>query len=60
VQDYLGMTLDFSKPGEVMVLMIDYVKGIIHDAPKEKRGLAASHKPSISNLSSEPNPTQKG
>jgi hypothetical protein len=42
VHDYLGMTLDFSKPGEVTVTMIDYIKGILHDAPKEMRGSAAT------------------
>jgi hypothetical protein len=38
----LGMTLNFSKPGEVTVSMIDYIKGILHDAPKEMRGSAAT------------------
>jgi hypothetical protein len=42
VHDYLGMTLDFSKAGEVMLTMIDYIKIILHDAPKEMRGLAAT------------------
>jgi hypothetical protein len=42
VHDYLGMTLDFSKPGEVTVTMIDYIKGILHDAPGEMRGSAAT------------------
>jgi hypothetical protein len=48
VHDYLGMTLDFSKSGEVTVTMIDYIKGILHDAPKEMRGLAAT--PAASHL----------
>jgi hypothetical protein len=42
VHDYLGMTLDFSKSGEVTVTMIDYIKMILHDAPKEMRGSAAT------------------
>jgi hypothetical protein len=42
VHDYLGMTLDFSKPGEVTITMIDYIKTILHDAPKEMRGSAAT------------------
>jgi hypothetical protein len=42
VHDYLGMTLDFSKPGEVVVTMINYIKGILHEAPKEMRGKAAT------------------
>jgi hypothetical protein len=36
------MTLDFSNPGEVIVTMIDYIKGVLHDAPKEMRGTAAT------------------
>jgi hypothetical protein len=42
VHDYLGMTLDFSKPGEITVTMIDYIKGILHDVPKEMHGTAAT------------------
>jgi hypothetical protein len=42
VHNYLGMTLNFSKPGEVTVTMIDYIKGILHDARKEMRRLAAT------------------
>jgi hypothetical protein len=34
VHKYLGMTVEFSKPGEVIVIMIDYIKMILHDAPK--------------------------
>jgi hypothetical protein len=41
VHDYLGMTLDFSKPGEVRVTMIDYIKMILHDAPKDMCGSAS-------------------
>ena len=36
------MTLDFSNPGEVTVTMINYIKSIHHDAPKEMRGSAAA------------------
>jgi hypothetical protein len=42
VHDYLGMTLDFSKPGEVTVTMIDYIKAVLHNAPKEMRGRAVT------------------
>jgi hypothetical protein len=42
VHDYLGMTLDFSTPGEVTVTMIDYIKAVLHDAPKEMRGRAVT------------------
>jgi hypothetical protein len=43
VHDYVGMTLNFFKPGEVTVTMlIDQIKGILHDTPKEMHGLAAT------------------
>jgi hypothetical protein len=42
VHDYLGMTLDFSKPKEVAVTMIDYIRGVLHDAPPEMHGSAAT------------------
>jgi hypothetical protein len=42
IHDYLGMMLNFSKLGEVTITMIDYIKGILHDAPKEMRGSAAT------------------
>jgi hypothetical protein len=41
IHDYLGMKLDFSKPGEVTVtIMIDYIKSVLHDLPKEMCGKA--------------------
>jgi hypothetical protein len=48
VHDYLGMTLDFSKPGEVTVTMIDYIKGILHDTPKDMCRSAAT--PAVNHL----------
>jgi hypothetical protein len=42
VHDYLGMTLDFSVPGQVMVTMIDYIKMICMDLPKGMIGTAAT------------------
>ena len=33
--DYLGMMLDFTNPGEVTITMVDYIKGVLYDAPKE-------------------------
>jgi hypothetical protein len=42
VHDYLGMMLNFSKTEEVTVTMIDYIKGILHDALKEMHGKAAT------------------
>lgn len=38
VHNYLRMTLDFSKPGEVTVTMIDYIKAVLHDVPKDMCG----------------------
>jgi Reverse transcriptase (RNA-dependent DNA polymerase) len=40
VHDYLGMILDFSRPGELTVDMVDYIKTIISDMPKEMEGTA--------------------
>ena len=34
----LGMTLDYSTPGEVKIDMVDYVKSMIEDFPKELTG----------------------
>ena len=42
VHDYLGMTLDFSVPGQVTVTMIDYIKMICMDLPKDMIGKAAT------------------
>ena len=33
VQEYLGMTMDFSEKGRVVIKMSDYVKTMLHDAP---------------------------
>ena len=40
VHDYLGMILDFSKPGELTIDMIDYIKTIIAGMPKDMEGTA--------------------
>ena len=42
VQDYLGMTLDFSEQGRVMVKMHDYVKTMLNDAPSSMDGKAVT------------------
>ena len=42
VQDYLGMTLDFSERGRVMVKMHDYVKTMLNDSPSSMDGKAAT------------------
>lgn len=35
VHDYLGMTIDFSKPGEVSFIMTDYVEELVKEKPTE-------------------------
>ena len=42
VQQYLGMTLDFSKRGRVVVKMSNYVKNMLNDAPASMDGKAAT------------------
>jgi hypothetical protein len=42
VHNYLGMTLDFATPGQVMITMIDYIKMICMDLPKDMIGSAAT------------------
>ena len=42
IQQYLGMTLDFSKKGKVVVKMDDYVKTMLNDAPSSMDGKAAT------------------
>jgi hypothetical protein len=42
VHDYLGMTLDISVPRQVTVTMIDYIKMICMDLPKDMIGKAAT------------------
>lgn len=48
VHDYLGMSLDFRKPGAVIVSMRDYVTSIINQAPSEWEGTAKT--PATSHL----------
>ena len=42
IQQYLGMTLDFSQKGKVVVKMDDYVKTMLNDAPSSMDGKAAT------------------
>jgi hypothetical protein len=42
VHDYLGMILDFSNPGTVIVSMINYVKMVLHDTPRDMEGTAVN------------------
>jgi len=38
IHDYLGMIFDFQSPGIVKVTMFDYVRMILHEAPKDMNG----------------------
>ena len=38
VHDYLGMTLDYSEKGKVMIKMIDYAEKMLADLPEEMNG----------------------
>jgi len=40
--DYLGMTLNYEKEGEVNISMKDYIKGVIAEAPEDMKGTAAT------------------
>jgi hypothetical protein len=42
IHDYLGMTLDFTTPGTVVVTMVDYITAILKDAPDDMLGLAVT------------------
>ena len=42
VQEYLGMTLDFSERGRVVVKMSNYVKNMLNDAPALMDGKAVT------------------
>jgi hypothetical protein len=40
LHDYLGMTLDYSKPGHIKLIMVDYVDKILEEMPKDMDGTA--------------------
>jgi hypothetical protein len=40
VHDYLGLTLDFTEDGKVVVRMEDYIEGLLDDAPADMDGEA--------------------
>jgi len=40
VHDYLGMQLDFSQEGKVILPMVEYIKNILADAPDDMQGTA--------------------
>ena len=48
IQEYLGMTLDFTEKGKVIVKMSDYIKNMLKDAPASMDGHATT--PAASHL----------
>jgi len=42
VHDYLGMQLDFSQEGKVILSMTEYIKNILADAPDDMQGTAST------------------
>ena len=42
VHKYLGMTIDYSSPGKVIFLMINYIGKIIDDIPEDMKGESAT------------------
>jgi hypothetical protein len=42
VHDYLGMIMDYSEKGKVLINMIEYVKNIIADFPEESVSIKTS------------------
>jgi Reverse transcriptase (RNA-dependent DNA polymerase) len=42
IHDYLGMTLDFSIDGKVVVTMLDYIASVLDDAPDDMSGMTAN------------------
>ena len=40
--DYLGMELDFTNPGGVMINMQAYVNNMLYDSPKDTEGTAVT------------------
>jgi hypothetical protein len=42
IHDYLGMTLDYSNEGKVIIIMSDYIKGILDELPEDMNGVSAT------------------
>jgi hypothetical protein len=38
LHDYLGMTIDFSKKGKVMITMIDFIEKMLEEVPEDMNG----------------------
>ena len=46
--EYLGMTIDYSSPGKVMLLMVNYIENMLDDIPGYMKGESstpAAHNP---------------
>jgi hypothetical protein len=48
IQDYLGMTINYSEQGKVKFLMPDYINGILDEVPNDMQGMAVT--PTAANL----------
>jgi hypothetical protein len=42
VHDYLGMVIDYNVDGKVQIKMIDYIKEMLDELPKDMAGEAAT------------------
>jgi hypothetical protein len=42
VQDYLRMTINYSTPGKVKILMVDYIKNVLSELPTDIDGESAT------------------
>ena len=42
VHKYLGMTIDYSSPGKVIFLMIDYIGKMLDNIPEDMKGESAT------------------
>jgi hypothetical protein len=45
VHEYLGMTLDFSNPGKVKIIMKEYIQGMLNEIPDDMDGVAVTPAP---------------
>ena len=38
IHKYLGMTIDYSSSGKVLISIVDYIGSVINDTPEDIRG----------------------
>jgi hypothetical protein len=50
VHEYIGMTLDFSKPGKLKVMMLPYINEIVSDYTKYSKDLKTGVTPAADHL----------